>query len=305
MVFLTRFAVYLVFEFFIRSFQVRYLGEMPCYYIIRQKCPVNIRVMLVIPRAEFIKLAKKRPQVKESGGFTYKAFTDQLKTTDSDVYKTAVKWLEQFCPPIQFVGEGSSRAAFCMDGCACIKVAKNKAGIEQNRHEWKICTENAKYSCFPAVEDKDDKFYSLLTECCTEATDEDFVKFFGMKAFGTVEVMQRFLRIKTGTWGWKQVAAEYEGWDDYVRKPKQKVAEGIGTGKTGAWKCLQDLIAFYESRDFKDDELLIGDLGNPQNWGLRLDVTRMEVVPVLIDAGYSEDIYQLFYRLDEPDSHPI
>lgn len=34
-VFLARFVVYLVFEFFIRSFQARYLEKMPCYYIIR------------------------------------------------------------------------------------------------------------------------------------------------------------------------------------------------------------------------------------------------------------------------------
>lgn len=43
-VFLTRFVVYLVLEFFIRSFQACYLGEMPCYYIIRPKYPVNINM---------------------------------------------------------------------------------------------------------------------------------------------------------------------------------------------------------------------------------------------------------------------
>ena len=37
-------------------------------------------------------------------------------------------WLKKHCPPIKYIGKGSSRAAFAMGGGLCLKVACNEAG---------------------------------------------------------------------------------------------------------------------------------------------------------------------------------
>lgn len=68
---------------------------------------------------------------------------------------------------IRFVGKGSSRTSYAMNGGDCLKVAYNKAGIAQNYQEIKN-TFNRKYDCFPKIKDYDRRYYGvILTECCS------------------------------------------------------------------------------------------------------------------------------------------
>lgn len=44
-------------------------------------------------------------------------------------------FLERNCPPIEYVGAGSSRVAYALDGGVCLKIAVSKAGVAQNKNE--------------------------------------------------------------------------------------------------------------------------------------------------------------------------
>ena len=94
--------------------------------------------MQVIPREMFMQLVKKPDLVEAESGFVYEDFvvesmkiyvkygTERIPAAYSEI-KTAL--LQPKCPPIAFAGEGSSRAAFALEGGKCLKIAKKKAGI--------------------------------------------------------------------------------------------------------------------------------------------------------------------------------
>lgn len=46
-------------------------------------------------------------------------------------------FLKDNCPPIEYIGEGSSRAAYALDGGLCLKIAMSEAGVAQNKAEAK------------------------------------------------------------------------------------------------------------------------------------------------------------------------
>lgn len=51
---------------------------------------------------------------------------DVLKYTHLGVKRS---FLEENCPPIEFVGAGSSRVAYALDGGICLKIAISQAGV--------------------------------------------------------------------------------------------------------------------------------------------------------------------------------
>lgn len=58
-------------------------------------------------------------------------------------------WIKDHCPPIRYLGEGSSRLAMAIDGGKCLKIATNDEGIEQNANEISVLKAGKGYSCFP------------------------------------------------------------------------------------------------------------------------------------------------------------
>ena len=57
-------------------------------------------------------------------------------------------WIKDHCPPIRYLGEGSSRLALAIDGGKCLKVAINEDGIEQNANEIAVFEAGKGYLCF-------------------------------------------------------------------------------------------------------------------------------------------------------------
>ena len=48
-----------------------------------------------------------------------------------DAYKFMKNnFLKNNCPPIEYIDEGSSRAAYALDGGQCLKIALSEAGID-------------------------------------------------------------------------------------------------------------------------------------------------------------------------------
>ena len=54
---------------------------------------------------------------------------DSYKMVYSTYYTTKKHILKKLCPPIQFCGEGSSRAAYALAGGKCLKVAMEEKGV--------------------------------------------------------------------------------------------------------------------------------------------------------------------------------
>lgn len=61
-------------------------------------------------------------------------------------------------------------------------------------------------------------------------------------------------------------------------------------------KCIWSLIDFYRKNGL--DEMLLGDIASPANWGIT--VRNNEKVLVIIDAGFDKDVYNTYY--DMPSS---
>lgn len=108
--------------------------------------------MQTVDRKTLEQLAKKQAIV-EAEKFSYEDFVRQWRKTfieTSELLKSEDRSLVRTChlmrrvlkkssPPIRFAGEGSSRAAYVCDGGRCLKVAKSRKGVMQNRVEAKNC----------------------------------------------------------------------------------------------------------------------------------------------------------------------
>lgn len=63
------------------------------------------------------------------------------------------------------------------------------------------------------------------------------------------------------------------------------------------YQILKDLLQFYIDNGSTDEELTINDLEAEANWGVAY--RNGELVPVIIDAGFSDRVYQDFYSCDD------
>lgn len=73
----------------------------------------------------------------------------------------------------------------------------------------------------------------------------------------------------------------------------QDLVRNIAKGSEPKFKVLNDLLQFYVDQG-NDTELLFDDLEYSGNWGLHK--VGSQIVPVVIDAGLSEDVYNVFYQ---------
>lgn len=85
---------------------------------------------------------------------SYAALAEASKIDKDDVEVIAYEklrngWIKDHCPPIRYLGEGSSRLAMAIDGGKCLKIATNDEGIEQNANEISVLKAGKGYSCFP------------------------------------------------------------------------------------------------------------------------------------------------------------
>lgn len=57
-------------------------------------------------------------------------------------------------------------------------------------------------------------------------------------------------------------------------------------------RVVSDLVKFYLNNGGCDDRMLINDLYDPDNWGLA--ARDGQVVPVIVDAGFSSDVARFY-----------
>lgn len=233
-----------------------------------------------------------------------KAFKPSRKYNSSARYSLAFekmdKWLKKFCPPIRFVGQGSSRIAYAMNGGKCLKLAMNDKGIAQNSQEIKNTAEN-KAKCFPQIYDWDKKTNgSMLTECCAKAVAADFVNLFGIDMNAIVRLLKKYSRTKSYDALVKETTEEIslamnDNDKEYADELKKRIGfvQKLKSRKTMAFKIIGELFDFY-SVEGNADEMLVSDLINVDNWGLAVRNRRLCLI--VIDAGFSSRISQEFYN---------
>ena len=199
-------------------------------------------------------------------------------------------WIKDHCPPIEYLGEGSTRLAMAIDGGKCLKIASNEEGIEQNENEIQAFQLGADFSCFPKLYayDKSSK-YSLVVDCCCEAKPEDFRRVYGtscMLAVGTIQQLvddeldvnktrDYFMKcIEDPSFGEND---EYECFEERLEFLERLIDK---RHSETAWTVMWDLTKFCHEHD---DMISLYDLESEVNWGMA--PRNGELCPVVIDAG--------------------
>ncbi len=164
------------------------------------------------------------------------------------------------------LGSGSSRVAFVIPyqgRDTVLKIAKNRKGMAQNDVEIQILDDHYAQSLglFIPLIDYDEQNESptwIHTELAKKATEADFVKACG----GTLNDLLAY-------------ASEYHG---------KKVPYGDASkvnGESELAEAMMDYVGSYSPN--------IADYRNIKNWGV------YNGSPVIIDAGYNDDVQQLYY----------
>lgn len=200
-------------------------------------------------------------------------------------------FMEENKDVVKYVGDGSSRIVFALANGTAFKLAKNDAGIAQNKQEAKLCLKpQVKYQIFPDFYDADEKeWLTLNCELCSKATKVDFAKIFQINPEELVQAIEFIIQTKL------QQSELRKAQQHFLNNQTYRLAIFISKlieNKTEATKAMNSLLDFY--RKYGLDELLLGDLESPANWGLT--IRNNERVLVIIDAGFNEDIYQTFYN---------
>lgn len=177
------------------------------------------------------------------------------------------------------IGVGSSRVVFQIDDEVVLKLAKNDAGIAQNKEEMKIGLHSG-LNFVPLVFNGSDEENGvwILSEYVLPAEKMDFRKVFGIK-FEDVSAFCRFL----------QFSKDNSFLSDIY---KQSVSD---TFRHYSW-CVMGtkLLKELEFLSNKFDSL-INDLARIENWGMcrRDGKTYM----VMLDPGCNNEIFNKFYRI--------
>lgn len=198
-------------------------------------------------------------------------------------------WIKDHCPPIKLIGEGSSRAAFAFIGGRCLKIATNEIGYKQNNSEAKntMSEENKDYLVFAKTYAKADDGSSLLTECCSPITYDKWNKLWNVVPHKAIDAADLILGLldafHTSECNWKKCFKLLRDKDpEYMQ-----FAEKVKARKTAAMKVVATLLDFYAASPSHWKDLLVSDLYANDNWGAAIRFG--EIVPVVIDAGWSED----------------
>jgi hypothetical protein len=173
------------------------------------------------------------------------------------------------------IGVGSSRVVFQIDDEVVLKLARNDAGIAQNKEEMKIGLHSGLNYVPLAFNGSDEENgIWIISEYVLPAEKDDFRKVFGIK-FEDVSAFCRYLELaKNDTFYEKCVRDIFRHYSWCV----------MGTKLLKEIKLLSDKF-----------ESLISDLSRIDNWGMcrRDGKTYM----VMLDPGCNEEIYNKFYRL--------
>lgn len=208
------------------------------------------------------------------------------------------------CPPVEYVGEGSSRIAFALDGGLCLKVAYNEAGKAQNKVEFNNCKNLPNF--FPAMYEASKGFEALLVECCSPCRNDSVSvnrvkQAFEIEYDAVIDVTDAIALVldKAASYAPGDFEAIYESMlqdidaEDFTEKRKEmyrNVIEAMLHPQSIAQKILNSLARWCLANVDKID---VVDFGNIENWGF---VAREgEMVPVVLDVGFSPAVQKMFY----------
>lgn len=164
---------------------------------------------------------------------------------------------------LQKLGEGSSRIAFLMSGKYALKIALNQKGLSQNEAELDVCTNPASKAVVAKIYDFDDKHRWLISDLVREISNEaEFKSLTGVR--------------------WTE---EFCVWTSHGIRMK-KVPENLPDDMEIVRSTIKMAIA---------NNLLPGDITKLEHWGKTTDGR-----VVLLDYGFTEDVYQSHYRKDKP-----
>lgn len=166
------------------------------------------------------------------------------------------------------------------------------------------------YSCFPRNFAYDEQTMgSILTECCAPCSWKDFENFYSLEG-GAEELANLFQFLINKNCELGEAIAELKTNIHYYEKYRPAGSRNLKKYKTEKlylditknmdkanpipkYKVLKDLLHFYIDHGSSDDDLCIGDLEVHENWGVTY--RDGQLVPVIIDAGFSDKIANDFY----------
>ena len=208
------------------------------------------------------------------------------------------------CPPVEYVGEGSSRIAYALDGGLCLKVAYNEAGKAQNKVEFNNCKNLPNF--FPAIYEASKDFEVLLVECCSPCHNDSqsvsrVKQALDIKYDMNIDVTDAIALVldKAASYAPGDFEAIYESMlqdidaENFTEKRKkayESVINVILQPHSIAQKTFSNLARWCLANVDKIDVI---DFSNIENWGF---VAREgEIVPIVIDAGFSPAVQKMFY----------
>lgn len=262
--------------------------------------------MQLIPLKQLKQLASSQKTVSEADAT--QALYDEFKREYKKTYDFFAKsdatlpaeatfqillegWIKEHCPPIELIGKGSSRYAFACGGGKCLKVAYNDAGINQNKAEYEntALPKSLGYAIFARTFDRADDNSSLLTECCSKLTIQEWAKMWRLSGTTFEKAPESYILViadalHNSKWNPKKAIENLE-------KPQAEFVERIQIAEDPAMKTLASLFQFYAADESNWEKLMPFDLCTEENWGAAIRFG--ETVPVILDAGFSSNTFDI------------
>ena len=170
---------------------------------------------------------------------------------------------------------------FQIDDETCLKLAKNKKGIAQNKEEIRIASDNF-ISYIPKVFNGSDEENGLwiITQYVIPAKPQDFEELLGI----SFEDIQSFCASTDRRFNYKN-GKDIIKQADYVISKLYETYEDNGL-VSELFRDIEELRGSYDQ--------FVGDLARIQNWGMVRENGNSFLV--MLDTGFSEEICNQFYR---------
>lgn len=185
------------------------------------------------------------------------------ETFDIDIFKN-ISYNEKFSylqKTLKLIGQGSSRAVFKLDEVNAIKLAINKAGIDQNKAELEVCDPSKNMDLFPITKEFAKNFEWIVVELAEPMTFEKFEHLTNMT------------------------------WIDYMGGMIGIFDEDASSRHIEMGQILSKKSKFFNRivNLVKSCDYMVGDLLNLVSWGIIKDRA------VIVDSGFTNQVYKAHY----------
>lgn len=162
------------------------------------------------------------------------------------------------------IGEGSSRAVFQIDDAKCLKIARNRKGIQQNKVE----AETNKSNCllFPLVFYTSENNFWIETEYVLPARESDFWHCLKMQWIDFLDFV------------------EILNYQKYSKYKDRGLMRQINDDETGMLKNIYDYVI--------NKRIPVGDMMRICNWGMTKRNGKDTLV--LLDSGWNKETMKMY-----------